>query len=863
MKVAVGCVVAAALLMSQLVLPVSQAVELDYYFDGVVPAGTVFDPEVPVPAETLGYELGDWHVRPEQQLDYLRLLARRSPRVQLEEIGRSHEQRPLLHVIITSASNRARLDDIRAARSAGKNDGPLIVWLGYSVHGNEASGANAALLTAYFLAASRDPAIEKMLERTIIVLDPVLNPDGMTRFSSWVNSYRGRMLVAEPQHVEHREAWPNGRGNHYWFDLNRDWLMVQQPESYARVLKFQEWKPHVLGDFHEMGTDSTYFFQPGVPARQHPLTPAENLRLTDAIARFHAAAFDADKRLYYSKENFDDFYYGKGSTYPDIQGSVGILFEQASARGHLQQGKNGAVSFPFAIRNQFTTSLSTLRAADELRQQLKQWQDKFYQDAALAAAQDEGRAIVFAEPADPAREYQFLRILLAHGLQVHRLSADVTVGEQRFRAGNAYVIPYEQRQYRLLKSLFEARMQFKTPVFYDVSAWTLPLAFDMPYAEIRRGQWRKDWLGERLQKLVPSTGRALPEKADSDVAYAFSWDSFYAPRAAHQLLREGVNLRANTKPITIKTSSGARELARGSVVIPLGGQSVPLDRLRVMLQEIAARDAIELISIRSGYADAGSDLGSPSVKPLTPPTVLMLIGSGVDSTSAGEIWHLLDFRMHMPLVMVPLGSFADVNLDAYSHLVLPDGRYRALNDEQSKRIADWVKAGGTLIALDGAVRWATQQEFVANKLQNGESKNPERVPYASMEETEAEKRIAGAILTASLDRTHPLAFGFSRDTLPLFRTHTDVLPPLKSPYATPAVFSAEPVAAGFVSTENRERLAGSVALAAERIGDGSVVLATTSLAFRASWFGSSKLLMNAIFFAPLLDRPSDLGAGDE
>ena len=849
-------------LLGGLLLPLlaANAVELSYYLDKSLPAATKFDPEVPPPSELLGFEVGDWHIRPEQSVDYLQLLARRSPRVLVEEIGRSHEQRPLLHAIITSPANRAKLDDIRAARAAGKTDGPLIVWLSYSVHGNEASGANAALLTAYYLAAARDPALEKLLERTVIVLDPALNPDGMSRFASWVNSFRGRVLVPDSNHVEHRESWPNGRGNHYWFDLNRDWLMVQQPESYARILKFQEWKPHVLGDFHEMGTDGTYFFQPGVPARQHPLTPAENVKLTEAIARHHAAAFDADKRLYYTKEGFDDFYYGKGSTYPDIQGGVGILFEQASARGHLQNSKNGPVSFPFAIRNQFTASLSTLHGADEQHQQLKNYQSQFYADAASEASKDDRRAIVFAEPSDPAREYQFLRVLLAHGIQVYKLAADASVDNQKFSAGHAYVIPFEQRQYRLIKSLFETRTRFNSPVFYDISAWTLPLAFDMPYAELGRQNWRREWLGERVQKLQLPVGKI---SGDSELAYAFAWDSYYAPRAAYQLLREGFVLRVATKPMTVRSANGARELPRGSIVIPLGLQALPAEKLRSLLGELAVRDVIEVVPVQSGFADGGGDLGSPSLKALTTPNVLMLIGAGIDATGAGELWHLLDYRMHLPVTMTQIGVFSELNLSEYSHLILPDGRYKSLSEDQSKKIGEWVKAGGSLIAVDGAVRWATQQDFVRNKLATEPEATGKRQPYDSMEEKEAEKKIAGSILRAELDRSHPLAFGFPRDSLALFRSHTDVLPLLKSPYAAPAQFSTTPLVAGYVSEENSKRISGTTALAAERVGKGSVVLATTSLAFRASWFGSSKLLLNAIFFAPIIEAPADVNGGSE
>ena len=302
-----------------------------------VPAVT--DSTLPTPQEALGFQVGEWHARHDQIQRYFEKLAAASGRAQLEVIGYTHEQRPLLQMIISSEQNLQRLDQIRqqhiAAARRGEelnSDAPVIIWLGYSVHGNEPSGANAAVLLAQYLAAADSEEVRNWLNNAVILLQPTLNPDGHDRFAIWANMHKGAAPVADPQHREHNEPWPNGRPNHYWFDLNRDWLLLQHPESRARIAQYQQWLPNVVGDYHEMGTNSSYFFQPGIPSRNYPLTPKRNFELTKALAKYHAAALDQAEQLYYTEESFDDFYVGKGSTYPDIQGSVGILFEQASSR---------------------------------------------------------------------------------------------------------------------------------------------------------------------------------------------------------------------------------------------------------------------------------------------------------------------------------------------------------------------------------------------------------------------------------------------------------------------------------------------------------------------------------------------------
>ncbi|NIP95263.1 MAG: hypothetical protein GWO24_18185, partial [Akkermansiaceae bacterium] len=346
--------------------------------------GKDYRKEVPVPSSVLGHEIGEWHLRHDQLVGYLKALAASSDRILIEEIGRTHEARPLVMLTISSPGNLARLEQLRRqhltlsdpARKPARplEEMPVIVNMGYGVHGNESSASNAAPVVAYHLAASQSEEVRTLLEHSVILLDPCLNPDGFSRFAQWANSHRGKHPIASARSREHNEVWPGGRTNHYWFDLNRDWLLAQHPESRARLTRFHQWRPNVLTDFHEMGSDSTYFFQPGVPTRKNPLTPDRNVELTQRFAARHARALDEIGSLYFNEERYDDFYYGKGSTYPDVHGAVGILFEQASSRGHLRESINGEFDFAFTIRNQVRTSLSTLDGVAEMRLDLLKWQ---------------------------------------------------------------------------------------------------------------------------------------------------------------------------------------------------------------------------------------------------------------------------------------------------------------------------------------------------------------------------------------------------------------------------------------------------------------------------------------------------------
>ncbi len=867
-----ACLLAATAAL--LIDPVAGRAEADlsYY----LPADVDYDPAIPTPAEVLGFEVGEWHVRHDQLVAYLERLAEGSERVRILETGRTHERRPLLMLTVSSPQNLGRLEEIReehlklsdpAAEMPDLSRTPAVVNLGYSVHGNEASGSNASLLAAYHLAAARGDEIDRLLAETVILIDPSLNPDGLSRFAQWANMHRGQVLVDDPDHREHREGWPNGRTNHYWFDLNRDWLLAQQPETQARLVQFHRWRPNVLIDVHEMGSSSTYFFQPGVPVRKHPLTPERNVALTAEIARYHAEALDRIGSLYYSEETFDDFYYGKGSTYPDLHGAVGILFEQASVRGHLQETPNGVLSFPFAIRNQLRTTLSTLSAALDKRRELLEYQREFFRSALEQAAGDDLAAYVFGDPRDPARNHHLLELLLRHRIEVHALSTTIDAAGQRFEAGRAYLVPLRQRQYRLVRSLFERRVDFPDTTFYDVSAWTLPLAFGLPFAELGARDFRPSLLGERLEETQLPTGAATPETPA--YAYVFEWDGYYAPRALYRLLAAEVRARLATRPFSAVTRDGQRDFGTGTILIPTGIQEVDGQTILDLTRHAARDDAIEVHVLDSGLTPQGIDLGSPSFKALELPEPALVVGEGVDTYAAGEIWHLLDRRHEMPVSLIERDTLAEIDLAKYTHLILVDGKYGD-DADLGRKIWRWVEGGGVLIAVQRAVPWIDSE--VRETPESAETPpapadapaadpeaTPDRRPYGQHEQDRAAQLISGAIFQVDLDVTHPLAYGYRRATLPVFRNREVFLAPEEDPYVSVAVYSSDPLLAGYVSAENLARLPGTPALTARRRGRGAVVRMADGPGFRAFWYGTDKLLMNAIFFAPVLEDTAKPG----
>lgn len=836
-------------------------VSLDYYLPGDV----IYNPDIPTPEEVIGHQVGEWHVTHDKLVNYMYALAEASGRVTIEEYARTYEDRPLLLLTITSPQNHNEIDSIREThleltnpdRSGNLNieEMPVVVTLGHSVHGNEPSGSNASLLAAYYYTAAEGSEIEETLSNTIILLDPSFNPDGLNRFATWVNMHKSATTVTDPNAREFNEVWPNGRTNHYWFDLNRDWMPVQHPESRGRITKFHEWRPNIITDQHEMGTNATYFFQPGIPSRTHPLTPQINQELTAAIAEYHADALDELQSLYYTKESFDDFYYGKGSSYPDVFGTIGILFEQASSRGHAQESVNGVLEFPFTIRNQFNTSLSTVRAANELRTDLHEYRRTYYSDMRQEAADAQTKAIIVGDMHDTGKNFHLADLLSHHNVDLYELARDVTINGKEFKQGRAMVIPTNQTEYRFIEAMFERRTEFSDSLFYDVSTWTLPFAFNMPFAELTQRQYNTNMLGDEI------TSPTLPETeiigGRSSYAYAFEWDEYYAPRALYRLQDLGVRTKVATRPFVSITSDGPKDFSYGTILISLGIQDVSEDTIYETLQTITQEDGVPVYNLSRGLSLDGIDLGSRSMDNLTKPSVAIVAGSGISNLEVGEIWHLLDQRYKIPATILDKNQFARANLPRYTSIVMVNGNYSDLSSGTVSELKRWVSDGGTLILQRSAIEWARDEELVT--IENKEADDhviDKDTPYADLFDARGAQVIGGSIFHATLDVTHPLGYGYKRSDLQVFKSSTRFFDVPENHFAAPVSLTENPLASGYISDYNLEIAPNTVSTLVGSHGSGRIISFVDNPNFRAFWFGTNKLFANALFFGNTISGAS-------
>ncbi|MEK7258077.1 MAG: M14 family metallopeptidase, partial [Bacteroidota bacterium] len=639
------------------------------------------------------------------------------------------------------------LTDPAASASLDVSKMPVVIYQGFSIHGNEPSGANGALLVAYWLAAAKNAEVERLLDEAVIIFDPCFNPDGFNRFASWVNTHKNRNLTADNADREYNEAWPRGRTNHYWFDLNRDWLPGQQPESTGRIRLFHDWKPNILTDHHEMGTGATFFFMPGVQSRVNPLTPKRNQELTAKIGAFHAKALDAIGSLYYTEEGYDDFYYGKGSTFPDANGCVGILFEQASSRGHLQNSENGQLSFAFTIRNQVHTALSTQQAAVAMRTELLEYQRDFFKNNLEEGRQDERRAFVVGEKFDRARLFKFVEMLRRHDIRVFELAKNLSLAGKQFEPENAFLVPLDQPQHKLILGIFQKETSFTDSIFYDISAWTMPMAFNLEYEAVGKS-FSKDLLGREVGEVKLPVGQVIGSA--SDYAFAFEWDEYFAPSALFNLLKNKLLVKVASQPFTAQTAKGRKEFTYGTVLISTQNQPKSGQELFAILKESAEKGGVKIYGIATGLTPDGIDLGSGNMEPLRQPTVALAVGEGVNSNDAGEIWHLLDTRYEMPVVKIEVGSLSLANLARFNVLILADGSYGSLNPEVLKT---WVSNGNTLIAFGSAVKWLAEKQIANVELKKPKEDPPAaaRRPYAGASEDQAALNLPGAIFEAELD----------------------------------------------------------------------------------------------------------------
>lgn len=845
------------------------------------PADLSYDAGIPTPEAFLGRPLGAAPVRHHELVDYINTVAGLSDRLTVEVAGYSHERRPILFIVATSPANQARIDDIRerhigltepAIDERVTDDMPVVTWLNYGVHGAESSGMDASLPTVYYLAAARGPSVDRLLSESVILVTAIFNPDGHAHRISWLDTFGSEIVNPDPNHIEHNYDGRLARTNHYGFDLNRQWMSVTQPEARAWMQKWHEWRPTVSVDYHEMRSHQTYYFAPGVPSRTHPLIPEAGYNLISGVVEPSEAILDEQARLYFHGDRYDHFFLGKGAAFPMVNGGIGILHEASAARGIELETVNGIRSYRENIVKHFRTSIGNATGAVNNRQALLEYQKRFYDDASERADDHPVKAYVFDAPGDDSRANHLVDLLRFHRIRVHRLGRDITEGGIDYRAGDAWIVPMDQPQHTLIRSMFDRMTEFEDTTFYDVSSWTVPLAFGVDYAPLSGRRLSNALLGPEAVAEFP----AAPEPDAPDYAYAFEWQDYYAPRALGRVLDAGLYARVALDPLTAQTTRGNLRLDRGTIIVSFDRQIAGKDEIFEIMKTIASEDGVTVHSLTSGRSAVGTegpDVGGQFYSALSAPEVLLIVGREMDWYDAGEIWHLLDQRMGMRVTIRDRSRLGEIDFGRYTHMVFGGGEFGDYMPEYVEKIRQWVSGGGTIVGIRQGASWvkANVLDYVPPEIAPDGSiipagsghepfiedpmTEPERFPYADKESRDPLELIGGAIFAGDLDNTHPLGFGYPRRSIALHKNTTEIMERPQNPYASVVTYATPPLLSGYASMSNQEALEGTAALIAERVGGGSVILFADDPNFRGIWYGTNKLFMNSLFFSKAFEAP--------
>ncbi len=819
--------------------------QADYFY----PSSGAMNPAIPTPEKFLGYAIGSHHTRHDKLVEYFKELDRLSDRVSFQIIGETYEHRPQIAAIFTSSSNHQRLEEIRKTHLAGQITGnteniPLVVHLGFSVHGNEPSSSEAAMLKAYYLTASETEETKKWLNDMVILMDPVINPDGRDRHTNWANMHKASPVVADPIDREHTEIWPGGRFNHYWFDLNRDWFLGTFPETRNRVKFFHHWRPYVQSDHHEMGSNTTFYFDPGEDDSNNPVVPDFLYKnIYPKYAEYFSKAMDKLGTMYFTKEVFDQLYPGYGSNYINFYGGAGFLFEQASSRGHVQETNTIPLTFAFTIRNQFIASLTTVRASLAEKSSLLKMRKEFYRVVKEQAAKSAVKGYLFGDANDETRTKAFVDMLLLHEIEVYEAGSSSTDGK-------AYYVPTDQNNYIMVRSVFEKQITYIDSSFYDASTWSLVHAYNLPYSEIKTTYNQ----GKRITSL-PAAQTVTTEK--SNYAYIISNTDYNIHKAIYQLQNSGVIVQSAFRPFAAMINGKRKSFGYGSVVLSVQQQNISSDSLFSVVSDVAKQSGINIYSLGTGYNSGGIDLGSGYVRTLKKPEAVMIVGTGVAATEAGEIWHLLDQRLQMPITKLDILNLDRANLNRYNTMIMVSGNYTLIDKTMTDKIKAWVQNGNTLITIKSGTEWAIKNGLTKEKLMSVDSAKgtPVRQDFDMAVHIEGAKSMGGSIFRIDLDTTHPIGFGFTNRKVSVYRNGLTFLQPSTNAYSTVSQYTADPLIGGYVHPTTLKKVRNSASILVGAEGRGRVIMFSDNPNFRGTWYGTNKLFLNAIFYGGNINVP--------
>lgn len=812
------------------------------------------------PEEFLGYAIGEKFTYHHRVLDYFRYIAASSPNVKLEEYGSTYEDRPLMVAYVGAEENINNLEEIsrnnlqRAGVAEGEapEEGPAIVWLSYNVHGNEAVSTEAAMRVLYTLASAEREEVEEWLQNTLVIIDPVLNPDGRERYVNWYNQVGNRIVNPNPDALEHNEPWPGGRPNHYLFDLNRDWAWQTQKESQVRMALYNQWLPHIHADFHEQGIESPYYFAPAAEPFHDYITDWQR-EFQTTIGLNTTKYFDEEGWLYFTREVFDLFYPSYGDTYPTFNGAIGMTIEQGgSGRAGLavKTAEGDTLTLKERIQHHYITSLSTIEATSENAEKVVENFEEFFEET---SENPPGmyKTYVISQQNDQDKLTALKDLLNLHQIEYAQAEEkdtykgwsyhDTKMTGFRTSPGDL-LIPASQAKGLLLQVLFEPESRLSDSVTYDITAWAVPYMMDL----------------QAFATTEEIEGEPLPDSPDYELnlsiekpyAYLLEWNSLEDVKFLTRLLKAGVKVRFAEEPFV----TGNKEYGRGTLIITRRGNENLGERFDYLVREAAREWERPLEATGTGFVAEGKDFGSGGVHYLDAPQVAVLAGEGVSSLAFGEVWHYFEQQIGYPLTVIGTDNANAVDWSSYDVLIVPNGYYsRVLNEEMLNKLENWVREGGRLILMQNAISAvADQKAFGIDEKKEEEEQQEEQEAgdrlqeYGTRERRSISSYNPGSIYRVSLDESHPLAFGYENDYFSL-KTDADAYQYLANGWNVGTIRNKEALVSGFVGHKAQEAIAETMVFGVEEKGEGEIIYMTDNPLFRAFWQGGKLLFSNAVF----------------
>ncbi len=808
------------------------------------------------PEEFLGYKPGEQFTPHFRVVEYYKYLVSVSKNIKLQEYGKTNEGRPLLLAFVASDSNIGRLEDIRQNNLAlaGIAEGtspanvlanpPVLVWLSYNVHGNESVSTEASLQTVYDLLNPSDQPSQSWLKNTVVIIDPCLNPDGRERYVNFYNPVRNRVPDAVPFSREHMEPWPGGRANHYYFDLNRDWAWQSQKETLQRLAVFNKWLPQVHVDFHEQNINEPYYFAPAAEPYHQDISKWQR-EFQTIIGKNNARYFDQNGWMYFTRERFDLLYPSYGDTYPIYNGSVGMTYEQGgSGRAGLAviNAEGDTLTLKDRIDHHHTTGLSTVESASQNAEKALSEFKSYFSSSRTNPPGEYKSYIIKGE--NPEKLKTLAILLQRNGIQFGYGSVKGGQGLNYFTGKtesfkvdkNDMVISAFQPKSVLLKVLFEPITFVSDSATYDITAWSLPYAYGLQSFASR------DALKPEYTSISSST---VNNEMSNPVAFIANWNSLADVKFLAELLKNNIRVRYSEIPF----ETGGKRFNAGSLIIARTGNDNLKGGFERTVIELAKRSEITLQAIPSAFVDKGADLGSDKIRYIKRPKVVVVSGESTSSLSFGEVWHFFEQQINYPLTVVRSQDLGRVNWNEFDVLIFPDGNYPDMGNDKMQQ---WVRAGGKLIAMEGAVsQLAGKKGFDLKNKEEAKKDEKAKDPYEDLRTYENREResvrtnIPGAIYKVNLDNTHPLGFGFP-DFYYTLKLDDKVYQYLSSGWNV-GVIKKDNYVTGFVGVKARKKLMDGLIFGVQELGNGSVVYLADDPLFRSFWENGKLLFSNAVF----------------